>query len=50
MILVTHVKSRGLSWTARQTKAFNFQRSGGTAGLADKTTELTTGGKWLKFN
>lgn len=49
MILVTHVKSRWLSWAARQTKAFNFQHSGGPAGLADKITELTTGGKWLKF-
>lgn len=35
IILVTHVKSRWLSWAARQTKAFNFQHSGGTGGLAD---------------
>lgn len=48
IILVTHVKSRWLAWAARQTKAFNFRRSGGTGGLADKTTELTAGGKWLK--
>lgn len=34
IILVTHVKSRWLSWAARQTKAFNFQHSGGTGGLA----------------
>lgn len=46
LILVTLVKSRSLSWAARRTEAFHFQRSGGTGGLAGETTELTAGDKW----
>lgn len=50
IILVTHVKSRWLSWLSRQTKAFNCQHSGGTGGLADKTTELNHGCQVVKVH